>query len=71
MKDISTDLYIQYLENLQSVKEISNFIAISKNQSHDLTEAVLRKYIKLLRVYFKAVLKRKLVKTLPASTAVH
>ena len=68
---IGSDLYTQYLANLQDLQG-SHALLITQTSKQQVRAArALRKYIKLLRSYFKEVYDNKLSKKIPASSAMH
>lgn len=71
INNVSLDLYSQYITNLQmGTAEVVNFS--EKTGSTNVRAArALRKYLKLLKQYFKEVHDRKMAKNIPASSAMH
>jgi len=69
IKDVSLDLYSQYIANLQDAKSIVN-VETSGDTSVRAARA-LRKYITLLRKYFQEVHDNKMAKKVPASSAMY
>lgn len=71
INEISNDLYMQYLANLQDSGGANAVVSMKANKQNAHTARVLRKYVKLLRTYFTEVYENKLAKQIPASSAMH
>lgn len=71
ISEISNDFYTQYLTNLSQMEKTTAMIATKTANKNVHTARVLRKYIKLLRIYFNEVYNNKLAKKIPASSAMH
>lgn len=71
ISEISNDFCTQYLTNLSQMEKTTAMLATKTANKNVHTARVLRKYIKLLRVYFNEVYNNKLAKKIPASSAMH
>lgn len=71
LSEVSNDLYTHYLSNLQSMDNASSVINSKTSKQNVHTARVLNKYSQLLRKYFQAVYDAKLVKKIPAASAMH
>jgi hypothetical protein len=71
MNEISTDLYSQYIANLQEGYVVSGTVADQKSVKDARAAKVLRKYVQLLKQYFMEVHDNKMAKNIPASSAMH
>lgn len=68
---VSGDLYSQYITNLHEMGVAVSAITRTKTGQNAHAVRVLRKYVQLLKLYFKEVYDNKFIKKVPADSAMH
>lgn len=69
--EMSTDLYMHYLENLNHIETVDSLISTNTSAHNTYAARSLRKYMLLLKLYFNEVYGNKMSKKIPASSAMH
>lgn len=71
VEEISNELYSQYITNLHEQGLVISSMALKDKKETERAARLVRKYVQLLRAYFKEIYDNKFIKKVPADTEMY